>query len=214
MQLSAQYYKHCFLPQSTGQQTDKKVKVQRGFLYSLHVNMIYDSVLVCHFPRDSFTTLNQQAAKQYLWIFLKEFNVLQISPQERWLEIQCGKSISQKDVEILNQKLQHSVNSAISDYDFIQKCKLYLKVMYEMGRLAEGVAQIINVKDSTMCHGVASELLTNIKRFAGTQLPQQLQLYQSQKNQVCFPLLSMCFLLDAILRYQSIPYTIYCIFYS
>ena len=57
--------------------------------------------------------------------------------------------------------------------------------MYEMGRLAEGVAQIINVKDSTMCHGVASELLTNIKKFAGPQLPQQLQLYQSQKNQVC-----------------------------
>eukprot|EP01084_Bolivina_argentea_P112452 200557_1 len=52
--------------------------------------------------------------------------------------------------------------------------------MYEMGRLAEGVAQIINVKDSTMCHGVASELLTEVKRFAGHTLPQQLQLYQSQ----------------------------------
>ena len=148
--------------------------------------MIYDSVLVLHFKRDSFTTLNQQAAKNFLFIFLKEFNVLQISPQERWLEIQCGKSISQKQVESLNYKLQQSIQSAISDYDFIQNCKLYLKVMYEMGRLAEGVSHIINVKDSTMCHGVASELLTNIKKFAGQELPQQLQLYQSQKNnQVC-----------------------------
>eukprot|EP01083_Nonionella_stella_P172443 591825_1 len=31
-----------------------------------------------------------------------------------------------------------------------------------------------------MCHGVASELLTEVKRFAGHTLPQQLQLYQSQ----------------------------------
>merc|ERR1712228_1061405 len=61
--------------------------------------------------------------------------------------------------------------------------KLYLKIMYEMGRLAEGVAQIINVKDNTMCHGVASELLTNIKKFAGSTLPQQLQMYQSHNHQ-------------------------------
>eukprot|EP01083_Nonionella_stella_P209214 758597_1 len=127
--------------------------------------MIYDSILVCHFPRDAFTTVNQKTAEQFLWIFLSEFNVLQISAGERWLEIQCGKSISQQQVSSLNDKLQHSLESAISDYDIMQHTKLYLKIMYEMGRLAEGVAQIINVKDSTMCHGVASELLTNIKKI-------------------------------------------------
>merc|ERR1712013_384073 len=58
----------------------------------------------------------------------------------------------------------------------------YLKVMFEMGRLAEGVAQIINARDSTMCHGVASELLTNIKKFAGHTLPQKLQLYQEHNT--------------------------------
>merc|ERR1719464_841681 len=144
--------------------------------------MIYDSVIVCHFPRDSFTTLNQKAAEQFLWAFLKELNVLQIERGERWLEIQCAKSISQQQMRTLNQDLQHSVHSAIADYDIMQHCRLYLKIMYEMGRLAEGVAQIINVKDNTMCHVVASELLTNIKKFAGSTLPQQLQIYQTQRN--------------------------------
>ena len=153
-----------------------------GFVTLLQVSMIYDSVLVCHFPRDAFTSLNQKAAEQFLWVFLKDFNVLQIASGERWLEIQCGKSISQQEVESLNAKLQQSIQSAIADYDIMQHCKIYLKIMYEMGRLAEGVAQIINVNNSTMCHGVASEILSNIKKFAGHTLPQRLQLYKQQQN--------------------------------
>ena len=72
-----------------------------------------------------------------------------------------------------------SIASAVADYDALSHCKIYLKIMYELGRLAEGVAQILSVRDSTMCHGVASELLTNIKQFAGHTLPQKLELYRS-----------------------------------
>eukprot|EP01084_Bolivina_argentea_P179659 310440_1 len=138
--------------------------------------MIYDSILVCHFPRDAFTTVNRKVAETFLSAFLNDYGPLQFNVGERWLEVQCSKSISQNSMKSLNDRLQNSLQSAISDFDIMQHCRLYLKIMYEMGRMAESVASIINVKNSTMCHGVASEILTNIKKFAGGSLPQQLQL--------------------------------------
>ena len=145
--------------------------------------MIYDSVLVCHFDRDAFSTVNRKVAEQFLWVFLAPSKPLQMAWGERWLEVQCGESVSQKDVDSLNAKMSQSMASAVADFDAMSHCKLYLKIMYEMGRLAEGVAQIMSVGDKTMCHGVASELLTNIKKFAGHNLPQKLELYRLETAQ-------------------------------
>ena len=143
--------------------------------------MIFDSVLVCHFERDAsrLPTVNRKVAEQFLWIFLAPSKPLKMLWGERWLEVQCEASISQKEVDSLNTKMGESIASAVADYDALSHCKIYLKIMYELGRLAEGVAQILSVRDSTMCHGVASELPTNIEQFAGHTLPQKLELYRS-----------------------------------
>ncbi|ETO11400.1 hypothetical protein RFI_25975 [Reticulomyxa filosa] len=144
--------------------------------------MIADSLLVCYFPRRAFTTLNIKAAEQFLWFFLKDLRPTGITKHERWLEIQCGTLINQEKIPGLNTELQIAVRNASTDYDCLAQCVIYLRVMFEMGRIAESLKTMSTQHDSQLIRMINLELLQSVRAFAGHTLPTNLQLLEDSKN--------------------------------
>ncbi|ETO36245.1 hypothetical protein RFI_00817, partial [Reticulomyxa filosa] len=142
--------------------------------------MIADSVLVCFFPRAAFTTLNIKAAERFLWVFLKEEKPVSMKKDERWLEIQCGVLINQSEISQLNERFQKTVKNAVADYDFLTHCVIYLRVMFEMGRIAESLKTMSTQQDSHMVRMINLELLHSVRAFAGQTLPTNLELVDNK----------------------------------